>query len=90
MKSISVNTEFGELCAIVGGDAEVPEIIVYLKNENGHELMLADIADNTVLGDNSEMHGLCITVYRDPRAEDYSDCFILAGEEINSPDAMWT
>lgn len=90
MKSISVNTAFGELCAIVGGDTEVPEIIVYLKNENGHELMLADIADNTMIGDNSEMHGLCISVYRDPRAEDYSDYFVVTNEEISSPDAMWT
>lgn len=89
MKSISVDTAFGELCAVVGGDSEFPEILVYLKNEAGNELMLTAVTDNTVLGEDSEVYGLRTAVYGDPCAEDYSDCFVMTHEQLNSPYAMW-
>lgn len=86
MNEISVKTSFGALVAIVGGDDEFPEILVYLRKENGSELMLAAISDLSISGDEDAMR---IAVYGETRDDDYSQRFLVPRGDIDSPEAMW-
>jgi hypothetical protein len=89
MQMISVPTNFGTLVAQVGMDDTFPEILVYLRNENGNELMLAAVTDNTVLGAENDCYGLRIAVYGDPSYEDYTDYFTIGRSDLEADSAMW-
>ena len=39
MREIIMKTTFGDLVACEGGDVEFPEILVFLRNKDGHELI---------------------------------------------------
>lgn len=83
---ISVNTTFGKLVACVGGDPEFPEILISLRREDGAELSLGAVTDNSMSGCEDALR---IAVYADPTADDYTDRFLLSHEDVNSKQAMW-
>jgi len=86
VKEISVATSIGTLVAQVGGDDEYPEILVSLRNGQGHELMLCAVSDLSVSGDEDVLR---VAVYGDARLEDYTDRFVFRREDVNATDALW-
>lgn len=50
MREIAVKTTFGDLVACEGGDVEFPEILIFLRNSDGQELMLCAITDQSIAG----------------------------------------
>lgn len=83
---VEVKTSFGTLVAQIGCDTEFPEVLVFLRQENGQELMLVAITDQSLSGVEDELR---IAVYSNTTMEDYTRCFTLTREDINSLDAMW-
>ena len=86
MREIIMKTTFGDLVACEGGDVELPEILVFLRNKDGHELMLCDITDQSIAGIEDAIR---IAVYGSPKAEDYTDKFVITRNSVNDKAAFW-
>ncbi len=86
MNEIAVKTSFGTLVAQLGSDSEYPEILVFLRNDNGQELMLSAVTDQSVSGLEDTLR---IAVYGDTRMDDYNKKITLRRDDINAPNAMW-
>ncbi len=86
MKELSVGTSFGTLAARVCADDECPEIFIFLRNEQGNELMLCVVSDLSAVEDEDILR---LAVYGDTKAEDYTDRFLFRREDINDGKAMW-
>lgn len=86
MNEISVKTSFGDLVACVGGDDEFPEILVFLRNQDGNELSVAVVTDNSIGGIEDVLR---VAVYGDPREEDMTNRIVLTRDALNDPNAMW-
>ena len=83
---IRVETSFGTLVACIGGDEEFPEILVFLQNNYGNELMVCAITDQSIAGVEDVLR---VAVYGDTRADDYTQRIVLKREDILAPNAMW-
>lgn len=85
-KEIVVKTAFGDLVAAVGCDLEYPEILVFLRNSHGHELMVAAITD---MQTPNVYDALRVAIYENTTTDDYSRAFRVGGDDIRNEDAMW-
>lgn len=83
---ISVATSFGTLVACTGGDKEFPEILVFLRSNDGNELMICAVTDQSISGVEDALR---VAVYGDTRAEDYTQRIALNREDILDENAMW-
>ena len=86
MREIIVKTTFGNLVACKGGDVEFPEILVFLRNGEGHELMLCAITDQSVAGIEDTLR---IAVYGNPKVEDYTERMVLTRDDMAEDTAFW-
>lgn len=86
LKEITVKTSFGTLVACAGGDDQFPEILVFLRNENGNELMLCAVTDQSISGVEDVLR---IAVYGDTKSEDYNQKVTIAREDVTDKDAWW-
>lgn len=85
MNEVVVKTAFGDLVAAVGGDSEYPEILVFLRDDDGAELMVAAITDIQTPGVYDALH---VAIYENT-TENYSRAFRIAKKDIESEDAAW-
>lgn len=85
MNEVVVKTAFGDLVAQVGRDDEYPEILVFLRNNDGAELMVAAITD---MQTSEAYDALRVAVYENAE-EDYSQAFRIRKADIESEDAAW-
>ena len=75
---IEVKTQFGMLCAEIGGDPEnYPEIFIYLKNKNGTEI------DLCAVGTKKDETRLSAYLWADTSTYDYTDRYNWKQEEFN-------
>ena len=75
---IEVKTQFGMLCAEIGGDPEnYPEIFIYLKNEKGVEI------DLCAVGTSKEETRLSAYLWADTSTDSYTDRYNWKQEEFN-------
>lgn len=77
-KILEVKTQFGTLCAEVGGDPQnYPEIFIYLKNEKGVEI------DLCAVGTSKEETRLSAYLWADTSTDSYTDRYNWKQEEFN-------
>ena len=78
---ICVQTPYGKLCAVIGGDrVDYPEIFVYIEREDGVEIDLTAVSFDT------HHNQLSAYLYGDTSIEDWTHKHIWAKKEI---DARW-